>query len=966
MNNISFEFAHPWFLLVLVVAIPLALIPFFRLKKARRRNRNKITSLVLHLIIVLLCTLVLSGFTIKSEDSLKKKETYIVVDVSRSVNNQAEEIDAFVDNILKDIDGNNKVGIVTFSDGATVASPLSSSTGSALSALQRARQQGAGKATDINQALTFTARQFSNKKNAKIVLITDGIDTENNLIIHSSNTTEDEYEYTDNKLVLETVRGIAAQGISVDTAYFEPVRYDKDMQINSVIFEKNVLPTQPIPVKVTVQSQVSAPAVTLKLFDRLGENGQYVEKGTITADIQKGLNPDITFENFTFGQPGLHTLKVELSGYIGEQIEENNVYYSYVNIEEDKSILIIDGDGKQATGMQALLNDMGYTAKVVRPNEVPKYAVDLANYNEVVLMNVNVKELPSNYDKELDTYVKTYGGGLFTTGGDRTYYYGGMDGTRFDSMLPVNVIPEDNSVNAIMFVVDGSGSMYYDFNKGGSSDSDCFYDQSSAGFKNTPMYYIKDGLREAAVTIFNKKDYLSVMHFGKPKDSYIGYSIDLPLTKASQRGAFLTALDKIQKNPAKGTNWSIPLQAAAAHLRDTAYKVDKKQIIFITDGSRDNLGKDLSTDFAKMTKDFEENWQITTSVIAVNSAGSNAATDIMEDITTAVDDKGNKRFYNCTSTSQFIKALADECKAASTDTMNEGGNYEVEITSSAEKSSLFDGITVDGMEYPQKGIMPNIPQYNGVTVKADKDVEALLAADNVANGTHDALYAQWTYGKGRVGSFASDLGSWAKEYYTDPEAKQFLENVVRGLLREGEFKSTMWVDYEKKNFTTDIFVNGDLSDNKAVFIDVTEPDGTFTRYDDALRVVGNERCTTSIHNDKEGLYKIHVVKEDAGGTVIEEDDFYFTFSYSQEYNTFIEETASLQDFLSEVSVVGNGNVLSLSDFEYNHSLDYVTVVYDPKMLFSLISAILFILDIAARKFNFKWPHEWFMKKKEEA
>lgn len=958
MNNISFQFAHPWFLLVLVVAIPLALIPFFRLKKARRRNRNKITSLVLHLIIVLLCTLVLSGFTIKSEDSLKKNETFIVVDVSRSVDNQSEEIDKFVGEILKDIDGNNKVGIVTFSDGAMVASGLSTNTGSALSALQRARKQGAGKATDINEALTFTASQFSNKNNAKIVLITDGIDTENNLIIHSSNTTEDEYEYTDNKTVLETVRGISAQGISVDTAYFEPVRYEKDMQINSVIFRKSVLPTEPIDVTVTVQSHVNA-NVTLKLFDRV-DNGKFVEKDSITYDIKTGDNPGIKFKNFTFGTPGLHTLKVELSGYGADQIKENNVYYSYVNIETDKSILIIDGDGKQAAaGMQALLNEMGYKVEVVAPNKVPARAADLTKYNEVILMNVNVADLPKGYDKELDSYVKTYGGGLFTTGGDRTYYFGGMDGTRFDSMLPVNVIPEDNSVNAIMFVIDASGSMYYDFEKGGSSDSDCFYNENDPGFKNTPMNYIKTGLKQAAMSIFAKKDYLGVMHFGKKE-----YKIDLQLTPASQRGAFVNAVNGIKT--IKGTNWSKPLQAACDQLRATAHDVDKKQIIFITDGSRDNIKDDLSTDFAALTKSFETQYGITTSVIAVNGPGTNAAIDIMNNITTAVDEQGNKRFYNCRTSQEFLQAISDECKAASTDTMNEGGNYEVEITEAAGKNPVFDGVIPDGQTFPLKGVLPNIPQYNGVTVKTGDGVEALLAADNKDNKTHDALYAQWKYGKGLVGSFASDLSSWAKEYYTDPEAKLFLKNAIMGLLPEDSIKSTLAVEYEKKNFTTEVYVLGDLTNDKAVFIEVTDPDGKVTTYDNALKVLSNDKCTTSIHNDKEGLYKIYLEKEDASGTIIDTANFYYTFSYSQEYNTFFGDDEQLLEFLSEVSVVGNGHMLSLSDFEYNHSLDYVTVVYDPKMIFSIIAAVLFILDIAARKFNFKWPHEWFMKKKEEA
>lgn len=958
MNNISFEFAHPWFLLVLVVAIPLALIPFFRLKKAKRRNRNRITSLILHIIIVLLCTLVLSGFTIKQTNSLQKKETFIVVDVSRSVGNQTDEIDAFVDNLLKDVDDNNKVGIVTFSNGATVASNLSGNTSAALSALQRERRNGADKATDINEALLFTAKQFRNKNNAKIVLITDGIDTENNLIIHSTNA-EDVYEYTDNKKVLETVRAIAEQGVSIDTAYFEPVRYEKDMQINSVLFRKSVLLEELIDINVDVSSHVAATA-TLKLYDRIG-SGNFELKDTITYDVKQGDNPNIKFKDFKFTKAGLHTLKVELSGYGSDQIAENNVYYSYVNIETNKTILIIDGDGKQGAQMFDFLSNMGYTPTKISPNGVPKGAAELSQYNEVIMMNVNVADLPKNYANELDTYVRTYGGGLFTTGGDQTYFFGGMDGTRFDSMLPINVIPEDNSVNGIVFVVDASGSMYYDFNKGGSSNSDCFYDESSAGFKNTPMNYIKTGLREAAMNIFNKKDYLALMHFGKSSPTYV---LDLPLTPASQRGSFIGAINKIKT--IKGTNWSVPLQAAAEHLRSTAYDVDKKQIIFITDGSpRELSDKDKTTDFAALTKGFEDNYEITTSVIAVNGCNTVDA-NLMNNITTALDENGNKRFYNCTTPEAFLKAISDECKAASTDIINEGGPYDVEITQAAENHTVFKGIVKEGQEFPQKGILPQVQKYNGFTVKRDGGVEALLTAHNVENGTHDAIYAQWKYGKGRVGSFASDLGDWAKDYYTDPEARMFLQNVIQDLLPEDSIKSTLAVEYEKKNLTTDIHVLGDLTDDKAVFIKITDPDGKVNNNGDkALRAISNNECVISVENSKEGLYTIELDKEDASGQVIESDVFYYTFSYSQEYNTFFGDYEELNSFLREVSITSNGRTLSTTDFEYNHQRDYQEETFDPKMIFAIIAAVLFILDIAARKFNFKWPHEWFRKKETE-
>ena len=438
----------------------------------------------------------------------------------------------------------------------------------------------------------------------------------------------------------------------------------------------------------------------------------------------------------------------------------------------ENNILIVDGDGKQATNMKALLDEMDYTSTIVTPNTVPAHVADLAKYNEVILMNVNIADLPSGYDKELDAYVKTYGGGLFTTGGDQMYLYDGMNGTMFDSMLPINIIPENNSASGFMFVIDASSSMYYDFNNGGGSDGDCFYDENSEGFKNTPMCYIKQGLKQATFKTFNKNDYFGVIHFGRNS-----YKIDLPLTSASRLGAFVNAVNSITS--IKGTSWSKPLQAAAQQLSETAYNMDKKQIILITDGNPAELtSAERNIDFANLTKSFEDQYGITTSVIAVNGYNT-VNTTLMNNITTAVDKQGKKRFYNCVTPEAFIQAISNECKSASTKkTMIESGNYEVEITATAENSPVFNGIVSDG----NVGVMPNITQYNGITVKASDGVQALLIANNTENNTHDAIYAQWTYGKGRVGSFASDLCSWAKDYYTAPEAKLFLKNAIKEIL----------------------------------------------------------------------------------------------------------------------------------------------------------------------------------------
>ena len=53
-------------------------------------------------------------------------------------------------------------------------------------------------------------------------------------------------------------------------------------------------------------------------------------------------------------------------------------------------------------------------------------------------------------------------------------------------------------------------------------------------------------------------------------------------------------------------------------------------------------------------------------------------------------------------------------------------------------------------------------------------------------------------------------------------------------------------------------------------------------------------------------------------------------------------------------------ILGLNYFVYYGVLFHFGV-YWPYIL--LISAlVLFLLDIVVRKFNFKWPHEWFHKK----
>ena len=114
MSNIRLDFNHPWLLLLLIPVVFLALIPHLKLNKHRRRTRNRITSLVLHIIVLVLSVLLLAGMNIKVENSLMKNDVIFLVDTSDSAINVKDEIDEYLDGIIGNYQYENRIGFVCF------------------------------------------------------------------------------------------------------------------------------------------------------------------------------------------------------------------------------------------------------------------------------------------------------------------------------------------------------------------------------------------------------------------------------------------------------------------------------------------------------------------------------------------------------------------------------------------------------------------------------------------------------------------------------------------------------------------------------------------------------------------------------------------------------------------------------------------------------------------------------------
>ena len=207
MKSLTVIFSSPWFLLFLVPLVVLTFVPYFRIPKRFRRTRNRIIPLILHLTVVTLSVLVLSGFSIEYSVPNEKNEIILLVDVSDTGNQSEEKRNDFIETVLRQSKYDSyKVGIVTFGFDQKYAVPLTDKIEDIFDTYLSADLPDTG-ATNVADALLFTKDLFSNPETSKIVLITDGKETD--------------------KDASSVIRAVSASGIKVDVVNV-PSFYEKD------------------------------------------------------------------------------------------------------------------------------------------------------------------------------------------------------------------------------------------------------------------------------------------------------------------------------------------------------------------------------------------------------------------------------------------------------------------------------------------------------------------------------------------------------------------------------------------------------------------------------------------------------------------------------------------------------------------------------------------------------------------
>jgi Ca-activated chloride channel homolog len=867
INAIIIQFIEPLFLLLLMPVILFPLFMFFRLKKQHRNNRYRITSLVTRILVLVVAVFLLSGMTFQSRNIQPRTDVIILVDVSDSVSASIDRMNAQIKAIIDESNGDYKIGVITFANGNIYNVRMTDNTSNIYDRYINTTSKPDATGTNIAVALSYARSQLTTPSNGRIILLTDGLETDES--------------------ALNAVRNIARSGVRIDTIYFSPNSYFFEVQINTVTVPERVNLGETVQFLVDIQSTVSGTGL-LSVYD----NTVLIHQEPIQLN---GFEETFVVEHM-FNSGGLHELYFEVESPL-DSVSENNGYFAHVFIDASSNILIVDGTGSESSALYDLLSQDHAVTVVGVDHLLPTTTTALQVYDLVILMNVSNSDLPINFVQILNIYVNQLGGGLLTIGGNKAYIEEDMSGSVFEEMLPV-VASTTARPLAVMFVLDSSGSMNDIIGTTGK----------------TRFQLAKEGAIES-VNALSNQDYFGLISFNAVAN------VAIPMTPATQKESIIEQINLLQT--ASGTTYKVGLELAASALKSMPDHF-MKHIIFITDGT----ATDSRAGYTEVVEGLSD-FNITLSGLAIYRQDFLSSHIVRE-----LAEIGGGRFYYIQDASQLPAIMLEESTVSAIEYINEG----LFIPSIASFTAAVLGITE----------LPELGGYYGTLLKENATM-VLTSNEGLP------VYASWRYGSGRVGSFTSDLnGYWSSNYFVDPQGITLLKNITTSLF---PIKSIEEQDvtalFTHQNYVANIRLTTQLQDGETLTAKVTNPNGLTV--DIVLNSLTQTVYSGNFETTMPGIYTIAVLKSPTSGET-SELYFYTAFSYSSEYNVFRDTNSGFR-LVEQIAELGQGKILYTNDEVFSEEAQVLVRNFDPKYLFLAMMMTFFVLDIFARKFKFKWPHE---------
>ena len=511
--------------LIFIIAIPIIFYP--KWLNWINPNQPKIPfSVNLWLAVILrfgsVCCLVLALASLHGLVFTGAKSFVLIVDHSDSIplstrqfaHQQAEDI---IDK-LSDQDNSQ---IIFFGQQPILSSGLSIIHNSSINATE----------TNISAAIETAITAFSPNMEKRLVVFTDGQQTQGNLAN-----------------ALNNLAGHEIQTFIVNL----PIHYPSEVIVHELQVPESIQLSEEFIIRIILESQSNTTAPI--------EIWQIHQSKRVPIIKEKKINiiegkQVIEFPH-RIDSPGNYRFQVRLQ--IDDMFQENNQVFATTSVisEHPKILYVVDSLSENKIGnLWSTLDEMtSIEAKQIEAYQFPKNLIDLQFYQTVILDNLPIEVLSSSQIKTLEHYVDQTGGGLIVIGGNQSYGLGGYHDTIIENILPVKIQPKKRKQSlALVMLIDISGSM-----------------ANQVG-RRKKIDLALEGVR-LAITGLDKPDMVSVIGFAER------IIHDIPFSK--DKSLILERLNQFE--PSGGTKMLPALEMAIQRLENT--ESGHKHLLILSDG----------------------------------------------------------------------------------------------------------------------------------------------------------------------------------------------------------------------------------------------------------------------------------------------------------------------------------------------------------------------------------------------
>lgn len=515
------EFAQPWWLALL------ALLPLLawgiRGPRGDGAAFRRIAGAGLRGLAIAALVVALAGPL--ERGSLRHTDVMFALDVSSSIEaDTVAQALGFVNRAIESKAPEARMGLVVF--GAEAATELS--LASRATPVRDLSVDVPAGGTDIGRALEVAVGAFDSEQGRRVVLLSDGRETEGSARAAS----------------------VAARSLGVEIlgVPLEPRSARDEVRVRGILAPSTVRSGEPFEVQVMIDSRNATRAHLVLLRD-----------GAVLREEEVRLAPGTN--RYVLHQEAPESGLREYEAVVNSEsdlLPENNRHQVFVRVRGVPKVLYALGRSDTEAFLPDALRAQGLEVDELVASVLPSTLHELVEYDLVILDDVSGFDMSLEKMEQLERYVRDAGGGLVKLGGERSYSAGGYYDTPVERLLPVTMDIETEvriPSLAVTFVIDKSGSM-------------------SSRAEGEEKLAIAKVAALSAIEVLNPLDRVAVLSFDAD------YEWSVPATEAGNRHAIAETLRVL--GAGGSTDLFRALEEAYRGTREQNAKL--KHLIVLSDG----------------------------------------------------------------------------------------------------------------------------------------------------------------------------------------------------------------------------------------------------------------------------------------------------------------------------------------------------------------------------------------------